>query len=236
MFPLLFILIKFTGDKMGLRNMHLLSEGHKIRLRKQLIAGARNYNKYLVNKTFKIICDDGTEINIRFFVSDFKHLTGLYSNLNDEDFYKHCVSGTIDVGNIGTNQKYNWNTLRTKGNHIEKIHELLYKDGNKTLLLEALDTRTFVFPYAVKNVANNMCVGFVSNTNRARSLRKASTSIKFQSEKHITAIFAKSQGRLKYHELVYVSNVTDTYEKNEGLLDKMDGMILAKFLEIVTRP
>lgn len=35
-----------------------------------------------------------------------------------------CVSGTIDVGNIGTSQKYNWNTLRTKGNHIGLLDKL----------------------------------------------------------------------------------------------------------------
>jgi len=58
---------KIYGDKMGLRNMYLLSEGHKTRLRKQLIAGARNYNKYLVNKTFKIICDDGTEMCLWYY-------------------------------------------------------------------------------------------------------------------------------------------------------------------------
>ena len=39
--------------------MHSLSAGHKAKLRKQLIVGARNYNKYLANKIFKIICDDG---------------------------------------------------------------------------------------------------------------------------------------------------------------------------------
>ncbi len=41
-----------------------LSIGHKAKLRAQIISGARNYNKYLVNKVFKIICEDGTEIDV----------------------------------------------------------------------------------------------------------------------------------------------------------------------------
>lgn len=216
--------------------MHSLSDGHKNKLRNQIISGARNYDKYLVNKTFKIVCEDGEEVNVRFFTSDFKHLTGLHSNLSDSDFYQNCISGRIDIGNIHAVQKYNWSTLKTKGNHIERVHELLYKDGQKILVSEFLDTNTLVFPYAVKNTANNMCIGFVSNVNKARSLRKASTPAKSKVEKSIIAIFAKSSDAPLYHELVYVSTVLGLYEKDDLLLDKMDESIQMKFLEIVTRP
>ena len=216
--------------------MYLLSEGHKFRLRKQIITGARNYNKYLINKVFKIVCEDGTEIDVRFFGSDFKHLTGLDSDLDNEKFYKNCVSGVIDIGNINDDQKYNWSTLQTKGKSIEKIHELLYADCQKTLLLELLHTNTFVFPYSVKNVANNICVGFASNANKARSLRKASSSLNSKSQKSIVSIFAKLSERDKYHELVYISDVLGIYEKNEELLYQLDDMIQMKFLEIITRP
>ena len=85
---------------MSVHNGYSLSNGRLLKLRTQIIIGARNYNKYLVNKIFKIVCDDGTEVNIRFPVSDFKHLTGLCSNLMDDDFYQKCVSGMIGIGNI----------------------------------------------------------------------------------------------------------------------------------------
>lgn len=92
---------------MSVQNKYLLSVGHKSKLREQIIIGARNYNKYLVNKVFKIVCDDGTEVNVRFCASDFHHMTGLCSNLKDKDFYEKCIAGTIDAGNIDLNQKYN---------------------------------------------------------------------------------------------------------------------------------
>lgn len=221
---------------MSVHSENSLSVGHKARLRKQIITGARHYNNYLVGKVFKIVCEDGTEVDIRFYVSDFKHMTGLRSNLDDESFYERCVSGTIDIGNIATDQKYNWSTLRTKGSHIERIHELLYKDCSKTLLLEMLDTHTYLFPYAVKNIANNMCVGFVSPVNKARSLRKASASLKFRLEKNIIAVFAKSAECSAYHELVYISDVLGVYEKDESLLNELDDAIRMRFLELVTRP
>jgi hypothetical protein len=126
--------------------------------------------------------------------------------------------------------------LRIKGNYIEKIHELLYKNGKKTLLLESLVTHTYVFPYAVLNHDNNMCVGFVSNINRARSLRKASSSLNAAMTKRISAVFAKSLGSLKYHELVYVSDVAGIYEKDALLIHKLSDSLQMKFLEIITKP
>ena len=76
---------------MHVNNKYSLSIGHMGRLRKQIIVGARNYHKYLVNKVFKLICEDGTEVCIRFHISDFKHMTGLYSNLDDVSFYQKWV-------------------------------------------------------------------------------------------------------------------------------------------------
>ena len=81
-----------------------------------------------------------------------------------------------------------------------------------------------------------MCVGFVSDINKARSLRKASSSINAKTEKRITAIFAKPLGMQLYDELVYITGVHDVYEKNETLLEQLESPIQMRFLEIVTRP
>lgn len=216
--------------------MYPLSIGHKVKLRTHIINGARNYDKYLTNKIFKIVCEDGLVIDVRFFITDFKHMTGLYSDLNDTAFFKECLSGNISTGNIDTDQKYNWSTLKTKGNHVENIHQLLYKDGKKILVSEVLDTKTRVFPYAIKNMSSNMCVGFVDNINRARSLRKASTSSNVKTERNIIAIFAKPLSSQKYNELVYISDVFGVYEKDEALLEEFSNDIQLKFLEILTKP
>lgn len=69
--------------------MNPLSENMKRRLRNYIISGARNYNKYLADKVFKIVCEDGDTVEIRFFISDFKHLTGLYSDLKTMNFIKN---------------------------------------------------------------------------------------------------------------------------------------------------
>ena len=60
---------------MGKQKGYPLSNGHKAKLRKQIISGARNYNKYLINKVFRIVCEDGTEVDIRYKIFCFRFQT-----------------------------------------------------------------------------------------------------------------------------------------------------------------
>ncbi len=183
-----------------------LTEGNKRRLRNAIVQGAKNYDKYLNDKCFKIICEDGTHTEVRFFQGDFKHLTGIDSDLNENDFYEKCCNDLISTGNILTNQFYDWSTLKGKSNRIASIHELLYKDAEKTLLINDLITHTYVFPVAIRNDEINTCVGFASNINKARSLRKAGTSKNTRAEKTIVTILGRKNGTTQYDEIVYMKD------------------------------
>lgn len=196
-----------------------LTDNHKERLKRCIITGAQNYEHYLLNKVFKIVCEDGSNVDVRFFQNDYKHLSGLYSNLNDEDFFKFCRDGIIDIGNIKTNQKYNWDTLRNKGDRIAHIHEMLYLDGEQTLLLECLDTKNRIFPYAIRNDDNDICVCFVDISNKARSLRKAHSSLNAREEKKICSVFAKNTEDAIYNELVYLRDSKMLTENNPEIIN-----------------
>ena len=65
---------------------HELTQGHKLRLQRNIIQGAKNYERFLKDKCFKIVCEDNTETIVRFFKGDFKHLTGIESDLSDDEF------------------------------------------------------------------------------------------------------------------------------------------------------
>ena len=60
-------MLDYTGDKMNVHSNNALSEGHKTKLRNQIIAGARNYYKYLAGKIFKSVCENGMEVNVRLY-------------------------------------------------------------------------------------------------------------------------------------------------------------------------
>ena len=189
-----------------------LTEGNKNRLRASIIQGAVNFEQYLNDKTFLILCEDNSQTQIRFFQEDYKHLTGLYSDLADEEFYKKCQQGIISTGNIDTLQKYDWSTLKKKTGKIERFHELLYSKADKSLLLNQLKTHTTIFPVAIRNDAENICVGFVDDINKARSLRSANNSHDADGGKQIIAILGKKNGNEKFEEIVYMK---EGYELNE---------------------
>jgi len=189
-----------------------LTEGNKNRLRTCIIQGAINFEQYLNNKTFLILCEDNSQTQIRFFQEDYKHLTGIYSDLEDTEFYDKCKHGNISTGNIDTYQKYDWSTLRKKTKKIKHFHELLYSKADKSLLLNQLKTHTTVFPVAIRNDEENICVGFVDDIHKARSLRSAKNSRDADSEKQIIAILGKKNGSGKFEEKVYVK---ESYEVKE---------------------
>ena len=60
----------------------ILSEGHKERIRQKIVTGAQNYDLFLNEKNFKIICEDNSSYIVTFYGIDFQHLTGIKSDLS----------------------------------------------------------------------------------------------------------------------------------------------------------
>ena len=210
---------------------YTLSDNHKERLRTLAISGAQNFKTRLSNKVFRVICEDHTTEDVRFFSADFKHLTGLYSNLGDEEFYNNCVNGTLDKGNIETMQKYEWQTLKRKGQDVERLYDLLSSDTEKTVLLNELETHTYTFPVAIKNPLLNMCVAFASDSHKARSMRKASNSLNATSTKKVLAIFAKQSYEPNFGEVVYMSDALNVFQGHEELLDSLNSTLQKEYSE-----
>ena len=212
-----------------------LSEGHKNRLKQSIIQGAENYERYLRDKCFKVVCEDGTHTLVRFFHGDFKHLSGIQSDLNENDFYTKCIRREISTGNILTDQKYDWSTLKGKSSRLENIHEILYLETEKRLLLNELKTNTYIFPVAIRNEEINSCVGFVSETHKARSLRKASSSNIFSNSKKIIAILSRQNSSALFCEIVYVKSNCDVLGVCPALSleisEDVKMQLLAKFAE-----
>lgn len=215
---------------------YLINEGKKKKLRQNAINGASQYAHYLMDKVFFVICEDGTEYELRFLKSDFRHLTGIDSNLDDDTFFYNCKYRILDTGNINSYQSYNWQTLNSKSKRIANIHRILYDNIQGALFMINLHTNTRKFPVAIKNTNIDTCIGFVDNNNKARTLRKYSSSNNADEQKKIYLIIAKKQNESTFDELVYVSQVDNVYSMNKNILDKMSEKLQNKFLEILTKP
>lgn len=85
-----------------------------------------NNKQYLINKKFLIVCEDGENYEVAFYKKDFKHLTGIHSDLNNERFFENSALGILSENNIFETQHYNYQTLKQKADRIEKIEKLIY--------------------------------------------------------------------------------------------------------------
>ena len=216
----------------GIKNY--INENKRRRLRECIIKGAGNYAHYLIDKDFLILCEDGEEYIVHFLKGDFKHLTGVTTDLSDIDFYKSSIKCTLDIGNINENQKYNWATLKSKVKRISYIHRILYDNIQDSLFLINLHTNTRDYPIAIKNTNIDACIGFVENNN-ARTLRKYGSSNDADSQKKILMILAKRRKESLYEEIVYLSMVEESYKVKEGILEIVSEKLQDRFLEILTK-
>lgn len=209
--------------------MHNISVDKRRLLREKIINGAQEYNTHLVNKTFLIVCEDGYTDAVRFFKRDFLHLVGVKTDLTESAFYNNCVRRMLDVSNIKEEQKYNWSTLKSKADRIEKIHKIIYADVQDSLFMINLHTNSSDFPVAIRNKSIATCVGFRETINKARTLRKYDNSNDADEQKRIIAIFEKKQTDSLYSDLVYASTVKELYYKkpdiNSFLTEELKKMV-----------
>ena len=219
-----------------MRSAYYIDRNKRKMLRDNTIKGARQYSHYLVDKDFLVLCEDGRQYVLHFLKNDFRHLTGIKSNLKDDLFFQNSKKGHLDLGNIEEYQKYNWETLKSKSKGIAQIHKILYENIQNSLFLINLHTNTRDFPVAIKNTNINTCIGFVDSYHKARTLRKYNSSNKADSQKKISLIVAKKADMVLYNELVYISAIKNVYGLNESILEKLSEKVEDRFLEILTQP
>ncbi len=198
-----------------------INEQNRLNMRTKIINGAKKYANDLVNKDFMVICEDGSIHSVRFFKKDFQHLTGLLSDLSENDFFTRCMNGTISVQNILEDQKYNIATLKDKTRKIEQINEIVYGNTANSLFMVNLHTNTADYPVAIRNKDISMCVGFREKSNRARTLRKYANSGKADDQLEIIAIFAKTMGTELYTEKVYLKDAETLFNTASNVVEKL---------------
>ncbi len=141
---------------------------------------------------------------MQFNKEDFKHLTGIQSDLNPKSFFNNCLNETITRQNIKTNQTKDWNSIRGKLKIIENIDDMIYGAVEDVLLINILYTRTREFPLALRNDSRDMAVAFVDKNLHARSLRKARHSLQVKNTYEIIQIRVRNKDALQYKQIIYL--------------------------------
>ena len=102
-----------------------MNQSFKSTIKNKLIQAASNYSKLLDKKV--IISSDSFDVSntyiIRFFKTNFVHLTGVSTSLTPNDFYEKCLSGLLEEDDFELNR-----TPEQKGLVRLKMKHLPYID------------------------------------------------------------------------------------------------------------
>lgn len=197
---------------------------------KKLIYSAKIYDELLLNKNYIFITEkDNKYLEVLFQATNFKHLTGIETDLKPKRFFESSLSGKIKEADI--NFKKN-GTTELKLNilpsilNIQNISKMIGEFDNNGLLKVRL--------YSEKIIGNtNYCMGLVQdksgyyspNTVLKEDLRKISISTQ-----KVIFVFKKNRADKLYNEICYVAKGLDIKEIDfkKEILSKLDGKLLAE--------
>lgn len=206
-----------------------ITEDKKLNIRTDIINGIEKYKEKLAGKYFLYIFD-GRYIEIYFGRDNFKHLTGVKSNLNAEDFYSKAEDKILTTSQFGFNKEHPYRNAKKKCSRLIDLHKLIYED---TILLENLKTDSYKFSFGTTNL--DFTIGFSERTKMKngkeitiphqyipRTLRiKDDGFEKSENVYEVDFIFSKDNDDKLYNELTFgkMENVSIIPDEICSLID-----------------
>ena len=170
----------------------------------KIISAAKLYKQNLVGKTFLYIFDN-RYIEVMFRKNDFKHLTGVDSNLSANDFYKLAINNQLQAPQIFFSSRHPYKLAQKKLIHLNDISNLAMGEN---FILEEVSTQTETYKFGSTDLKFTICFNKDPNARSnndycyiAQSLRDDDCFLKSKNVFAVTHIFSKKNDTKKYsHE------------------------------------
>ena len=196
----------------------------KANLRKQIIVAANEYSQHLAGKVFLYVY--GNEyFEISFMTKQFKHLTGVASNLKANDFYNKAKSKTLTINQFWFDKDHLYNNAKEK---VPCLCNLSVLTNSLVCVVKNVSTLTFTYKIGVTNLKFTLCLteNLDKNNNKIndlllpRSLRVKDKSIENSSDgDFIDFIFERDASVNTYTTLTYSDNNKPIPESIAHLID-----------------
>ncbi len=173
----------------------------------EITKAAKDYKQNLVGKTFLYVFDN-RYIEVMFKTKDFKHLTGVDTNLSAQDFYKKAHTGTLQTSQIFFSSRHPYKLAQKKLKHLQNISSLAM---GESFMLEDIRTHTASYAYGTTDLAFSLCLNKEYDSNGveqgdcfiAESLRDGDSFSKSNDVFVITHTYSKSNDKKKYDQEIY---------------------------------
>lgn len=166
---------------------------------------AQQYDR-LVGKTFMYVFND-RYIEVIFRRDNFKHLTGVESQLSAERFFSYAKRGILTEVQFTFSERHKYKLARKKTDNIINIPILA---TGECFMLENITTKSEVYKFAGTDLNITLLFEKEKNNNSsgdlyfAKSLRVEDCFSKSQNVYTVTHIFSKPNSEKKYDRLLYM--------------------------------
>ena len=183
------------------------------------------YKNYFLNRSFIFIDEDENCVEMYCEAKDFAHLTGVYSKLEDHDFYKRCEKGKIEFSQIEFNSRFTYKSHKKKIEVFKKLNTLIDGTHNNSRGLYNVLRKKGNFPFAIADFNTTLCCSYKGKFLHPKSLRKEKIK-DYSANKRIIFIGERSGFIGKYNKINFGSSKTINKLPKE-IQDKFDSSLLS---------
>ena len=126
----------------------------RIKIVKDICFAAKLYKENLVGKTFLYIFD-GRYIEVLYKASNFRHLTGVDTNLSAKQFYEYVLKNQLQASQINFNSIHPYSLCKRKIRHIKDISNLAMAES---FMLEEINTKTTTYKFGTTDMNFTLCL------------------------------------------------------------------------------
>lgn len=174
----------------------------------EIKAAADLYRKHLVGKRFLYVFED-RYIEVLYKAANFRHLTGVATNLSAKKFYSYAAKKMLQASQIFFTPQHPFSLCKRKIKHIGQIATLA---GSEGFMLEEIVTDTRTYKFGTTDLNFTLCLNKEYGDNGQQkgdcfvveSLRDEDCFSKSRTAYTVTHIFSTPNDAKKYINLLFL--------------------------------
>jgi len=128
---------------------------NKAQILHSITAGAKLYKQHLMGKNFLYVFENQF-IEVAYHADEFKHLTGVATNISARSFFKKALDGTLRENQIGFDQNHKLHFCKRKMKHIQSLQ---YTINSELIVLKTFYTSSEIYQFALTDLNFTLCLG-----------------------------------------------------------------------------
>ena len=175
----------------------------RIKLVGQINAAAKLYKERLVGRRFMYVFDNRF-IEVIYKKENFRHLTGVDTDLSALQFYRDATRGRLAAAQISFNERHPYDLCVRKVTHLA---QLANHTANECFMLEGISTKTATFKFGTSDLKFTVCMNRrAGECYDAESLRDEDCVSKSDGVHVVSHVFSAPNSARLYEETCFVDD------------------------------